>query len=47
MGVNQNRKEKANNPTSEPKVPGAGKRVPTGPRVDKVLIKKFINYLLQ
>jgi hypothetical protein len=47
MGVNQKRKEKANSPTREPKVPGAGKRVPTGPRVDKVLIKKSIKYLLR
>ena len=47
MVVNQKRKEKVNSPASEPKVPGAGKRVPTGPRVDKVLITESIKYLLR
>ena len=47
MGVNQNRKVKASSPIKDPKVPGAGKLVPTGPRVDKFLIKKSFTYLLR
>lgn len=47
MEVAQNRKVKTSNPINDPKVPGAGKLVPTGPRVDKVLIKKSFTCLLQ
>ena len=37
--VNQMRNEKRNKPANEPNVPGAGKFLPIGPRVDKNLRK--------
>jgi hypothetical protein len=46
-GENQNKKQKASRPASEPNVPGAGKFVPTGPRVDKFRMKKSITDLLR